>query len=115
MDRVRVDSRWIRTTLRFWVWGVSTKLAPALGCSTAGPAVGSISGASSSAVASSNPVSTTLTNGFLANDLLASAGLLPISGDSEAKPSARSHSPTEPKKQTLASPAGEDFPGRPRH
>src|SRR5919202_1099729 len=52
------------------------------------------------------PVRTRLTNGSLANDLLAPAGPEPVNSESEPKPKAKSNRPMGPEKETPDVPAG---------
>src|SRR5215216_3656747 len=99
----------MRTTLRFSVRGVCTRLACAAGCSAV-----RASEFASSAVASSNPVRTTFMNGSLANDLLAPIALRLINREIEQKPSAKSQSPTDAGKEVSGVPLEESL-GHPRH
>src|ERR671910_1262052 len=107
----------MRTTLRFSVWDVSTRLACAAECS-AGGTVAPTSGAFSSVVASFAPAKTKLTKGSLTNDTLAPAGWsverAPISNERKPKPNAKSHSPRGPRKETSGIPA-RNLSDHPRH
>src|ERR671911_1032793 len=107
----------MRTTLRFSVWDVSTRLACAAGCS-AGGTVGPTSGAFSSEIASFAPVRTRLTKGALTNDTLApdvkSVERAPISKERKPRPNAKSNSPRAPKKEASGLPTL-NLSDQPRH
>src|ERR687893_1884596 len=104
-----MDSRRIKTTLRFSVLDVRTSLTFAAGCSTATPA-------SSLVIAALTPVTIKFTNGSLANDLPAPGAPGPVSSEREPKPSAWSISPTGPRKQEpFLGVLTRDLAGSPRH
>src|SRR4051812_26194437 len=96
-ERARVDSRWIRTTLRFSVHGVCTRLVGRAGCSATTPVYES----TSLAITPLIPVTIKLTNGSLANDLLAPAGVGPARSEGEPKLKAWRQSPRGPKRETF--------------
>src|SRR5918997_6275950 len=104
-----MDSRRIKTTLRFSVLDVRTSLTFAAGCSTATPA-------SSLVIAALTPVTIKFTNGSLANDLPAPGVPGPVSSERKPKQNAWSISPRGlKKKETFPSVPSGELADHPRH